>query len=287
MAFEVVEWVKNSNAPPRVKGFVSQLPVAIGQSHTYQGAHVQSALRSGANNLRRRVTGIDELGSAMSESHRSAIRIFLIDDSELVRRGVKSVLASTLCEPPMQIVGEAATVADGVNGCLRLQPHIVILDIRLPDGSGFDACRQILAQLPRTRVLMLTAHSNDNLVYDAVTAGAHGYLMKEIDGAGLIQALQDVAAGRSILDPEATGRVLRLLRGGTGQSGPDLSVLSAQERRVLALVAEGLTNKQAGTQLGLSENTVKNYLVSVFEKLQVKRRAQAAAIYVQQAAAEK
>ena len=265
-----------------------QLPVATGESHTYQGAHVQSALRSGANNRPRCVTRIDEFGLAMSESQRSAIRIFLIDDSELVRRGVKSVLASTRCEPPMQIVGEAATVADGVNACLRLQPHIVLLDIRLPDGSGFDACRQILAQLPKTRVVMLTAHSNDNLVYDAVTAGAHGYLMKEIDGAGLIQALQDVAAGRSILDPEATARVLRLLRGGTtGQSGPDLSVLSAQERRVLALVAEGLTNKQAGTQLGLSENTVKNYLVSVFEKLQVKRRAQAAAIYVQQAAAEK
>jgi two-component system response regulator DevR len=219
---------------------------------------------------------------------RPAIRIVLIDDSELVRRGVKSVLATTQSDTPMLIVGEASTVAEGVEACVRMQPHVVLLDIRLPDGSGFDACRQILSKLPKTRVVMLTAHSNDNLVYDAVTAGAHGYLMKEIDAAGLIQALQDVAAGRSILDPDATARVLRLLRGGThGGHGPDLSSLSAQERRVLALVAEGCTNKQAGNQLGLSENTVKNYLVSVFEKLQVKRRAQAAAIYVQHSSAEK
>ena len=224
----------------------------------------------------------------MSDPKRPAIRILLIDDSELVRRGVKSVLANAHSDTPLQIVGEAGTMAEGVSTCLRLQPDVVLLDIRLPDGNGFEACRQILSKLPKTRVVMLTAHSNDNLVYDAVTAGAHGYLMKEIDASGLIQALHDVAAGRSILDPQATARVLRLLRGGThNEHGPDLSILSAQERRVLALVAEGLTNKQAGNQLGLSENTVKNYLVSVFEKLQVKRRAQAAAIYVQQSASEK
>jgi two-component system response regulator DevR len=211
----------------------------------------------------------------MSEPHqRPAIRILLIDDSDLVRRGVKSVLSTLASETPMEVVGEAATVAEGVNACVKLQPNIVLLDIRLPDGSGFDACRQILSKVPTTRVVILTAHSNDNLVYDAVTAGA--------------QALQDVAAGRSILDPEATTRVLRMLRGGShAENGPDLTILSAQERRVLALVAEGMTNKQAGTQLGLSENTVKNYLVSVFEKLQVKRRAQAAAIYVQHSASER
>jgi DNA-binding NarL/FixJ family response regulator len=224
----------------------------------------------------------------MSETQRPPIRIVLIDDSELLRRGVKSVLSTTHSDIPLQIVAEATTVADGISICERLQPNVVLLDMRLPDGSGLDACREILKKSPKTRVVILTAHSNDNLVYDAVTAGAHGYLMQEIDAAGLVQALQDVAAGRSILDAEATARVLRLLRGGTqGEHGPDLSILSAQERRVLALVADGLTNKQAGTQLGLSENTVKNYLVSVFEKLQVKRRAQAAAIYVQYANAEK
>ena len=217
-----------------------------------------------------------------------AIRIVHIDDSELVRRGVKSVLTTSATETPMHVVGEAASVAEGVKLCLELKPAVVLLDIRLPDGSGFDACRQILGHLPDTRVVMLTSQTNDNLVYDAVTSGAHGYLQIEIDAVGLVQALQDVAAGRSILDPDATARVLRMLRsGGTSQSGPDLSVLSAQERRVLGLVAEGKTNKQAGAQLNLSENTVKNYLVSVFEKLQVKRRAQAAAIYVQQSAQDK
>jgi two-component system response regulator DevR len=208
------------------------------------------------------------------------IRVLLVDDSELVRRGIKTVLG-TQTDPPIKVVGEAGNVADAVAETLRLKPDIVLLDIRLPDGTGLDACRQILQRQPETRIIVLTSYSNDNFVYEAVTAGAQGYLMKEIDPAGLVQALLDVAAGRSILDPDATSRVLRLLRGG-GEHGADLSALSAQERRVLALVADGLTNKQVGEQLGLSENTVKNYLVNVFEKLQVKRRAQAAAIYVQQ-----
>lgn len=217
----------------------------------------------------------------MTEIAQSPIRILLVDDSELVRRGIKTVL-SPQTTPPMQVVGEAGTVAAAVTECLRLRPDVVLLDIRLPDGSGLDACRQILQQRPETRVIVLTSYSNDNFVYEAVTCGAQGYLMKEIDPSGLVQAVQDVAAGRSILDPDATSRVLRLLRGGGGgEHGADLSILSTQERRVLALVAEGLTNKQVGEQLRLSENTVKNYLVNVFEKLQVKRRAQAAAIYVQ------
>lgn len=222
----------------------------------------------------------------MTESITAPIRILLVDDSELVRRGIKTVL-SAQSDPPMRVIGEAGSVASAVAECLRLKPDIVLLDIRLPDGSGFDACRQILQKLPETRIVVLTSYSNDNFVYEAVTAGAQGYLMKEIDPAGLLQALLDVSAGRSILDPDATSRVLRLLRGGGTEAGGDLSILSTQERRVLALVADGLTNKQVGEQLGLSENTVKNYLVNVFEKLQVKRRAQAAAIYVQQSSPPK
>lgn len=218
----------------------------------------------------------------MTDNLPAPIRILLVDDSELVRRGIKTVL-SAQTDPRMQVVGEAGNVADAVTECLRHKPDVVLLDIRLPDGSGFDACRQILQKLPETRIVVLTSYSNDNFVYEAVTSGAQGYLMKEIDPAGLVQALVDVAAGRSILDPDATTRVLRLLRGGSGaEHGADLSILSTQERRVLALVADGLTNKQVGEQLTLSENTVKNYLVNVFEKLQVKRRAQAAAIFVQQ-----
>lgn len=217
----------------------------------------------------------------MTATMTTPIRILLVDDSELVRRGIKTVL-SAQTDPAMRVVGEAGTVAGAVAECLHVKPDVVLLDIRLPDGSGFDACRQILQKLPETRIVVLTSYSNDNFVYEAVTSGAQGYLMKEIDPAGLVQAVQDVAAGRSILDPDATTRVLRLLRGGGTDQGADLSILSTQERRVLALVAEGLTNKQVGEQLTLSENTVKNYLVNVFEKLQVKRRAQAAAIFVQQ-----
>jgi two-component system response regulator DevR len=223
----------------------------------------------------------------MTETAVSSLRVMLVDDSELVRRGIKTVL-TTEARPPMQIVAEAGNVEEAVQECLRAKPEIVLLDIRLPDGSGFDACRRILDKLPNTRIIMLTSYSNDNFVYEAVTAGAHGYLMKEIDPQGLVRALHDVAEGRSILDAEATGRVLRLLRGGNNNdSTPDFSVLSHQERRVLALVADGLTNKQVGERLELAENTVKNYLVSVFEKLKVKRRAHAAALYVQQSSPKK
>ena len=219
----------------------------------------------------------------MTETRTTPVRILLVDDSELVRRGIKSVLSSH-SEPEFHVVGEAGTVASAIAASLVHKPDIVLLDIRLPDGSGFDACRHILRERPETRIIVLTSFSSDNFVYEAVTAGAQGYLMKEIDPAGLVQAILDVAAGRSILDPDATSRVLRLLRtGGGANEGGDLSILSPQERRVLALVAEGLTNKQVGNKLELSENTVKNYLISVFEKLKVKRRAQAAAIYVRQA----
>ncbi len=216
------------------------------------------------------------------------IRILLVDDSQLVRRGIKTVLSAET-EPPLEVVGEAGNVVEAVSEALRLKPDVVLLDVRLPDGTGFDACRGILQALPDTKFLVLSSYSNDSYVYEAVTAGVQGYLMKEIDPAGLVQAIRDVAAGRSILDPEATNRVFRLLRtGGAGAaSGADLSILSPQERRVLALVATGLTNKEVGEKLGLSENTVKNYLVNVFEKLQVKRRAQAAALFVQQSNPER
>jgi two-component system response regulator DevR len=214
---------------------------------------------------------------------RPPIRLLIVDDSQFVRQGIKTVLAAHAADLSVEVVGEAGTAAAACTLARELKPDIVLLDIRLPDGSGLEACREILRDRPETYVLILTSFSNDSYVYDAVIAGARGYLMKEVDPVGFMQALRDVAEGRSILDPEATARVLRLLReGGMSEPATDLSLLSAQERRVLALVAEGLTNKQVGEQLNLSENTVKNYLVSVFEKLQVKRRAQAAAIFVQQ-----
>jgi len=209
------------------------------------------------------------------------IRVVLVDDSALVRQGIKSVLSAQQPSPAIEIVGEGASVAEGIAEAKRLEPDVVLLDIRLPDGSGLQACREILKNRPATRVLILTSFTNDDFTYEAITSGAQGYLMKEIDPAGLVQAIHDIASGKSILAPDITAGVLRLMRGGGRNEGPDLSSLSAQERRVLALVAEGKTNKQIGDDLGLSDNTVKNYLCSVFDKLQVRRRSQAAAFYVQ------
>ncbi len=210
-----------------------------------------------------------------------SIRVVLVDDSALVRQGIKAVLAAEAPRPPITVVGEAPGVAEAVSTALRLKPDVVLLDIRLPDGSGFDACREILKRLPDTRVLILTSFTNDNFIYDAITAGAQGYLLKEIDPKGLVQAIHDIAAGKSILAPDVMAGVMRMVRGGNPHDDHSLSCLSAQEKRVLVLVADGKTNKEIGRELGLSDNTVKNYLVSVFEKLRVKRRSQAAALYVQ------
>lgn len=210
-------------------------------------------------------------------TEKSRITVVLVDDSEVVRMGLRALFGT---EPALQVVGEAATVATGVETCLRLRPDVALLDIRLPDGSGFEACRQILKQEPATRVLILTSVVDDALVGEAIAAGAHGYLLKEIDGRGLIQAIRDVAAGKSILDPAVTARVMQLLKA-SGGGRDQLGSLSPQERRVLALIADGCTNKEAGVKLGLSEKTVKNYLSTIFEKLHVSRRAEAAAIFVQ------
>jgi two-component system response regulator DevR len=157
------------------------------------------------------------------------------------------------------------------------------MDIRLPDGSGIDACRQILAIRPGTRVLVLSSMVTDSLVQEAIAAGAHGYLLKDIDGQGLVSAILDVAAGKSILDPAVTLRVMQLMKSGQNlTAGKErYDSLSPQEQRVLALVAEGLTNKEIASDLKLSEKTVKNYLSNLFDKLQISRRSQAAAFYTQ------
>src|SRR4051812_43412772 len=137
------------------------------------------------------------------------VRVVLVDDSEVVRMGLKSLLSS---DRTLEIVGEGGNVASGVEACARLKPDVVLLDIRLPDGTGFDACRQILQRAPATRVLILTSVADDTLVDDAIRAGAHGYLLKEIDGRALLQALHDVAAGKSILDPAVTARVMQFMK---------------------------------------------------------------------------
>jgi two-component system response regulator DevR len=207
------------------------------------------------------------------------IRVLLVDDSPMVRAGLRTLLA---VEPSLEVVGEAANVAEGIEVGDRLQPDVALLDIRLPDGSGIEVCRQLLKRSPETRVLMVTSVVDDTVVDDAIRAGAHGYLLKEIDGRGLVNAIHDVAAGKSILDPAVTARVIALVRSVSPGRDP-LAVLTPQERRVLALIAEGCTNKEVGTKLEVSEKTVRNTISVIFEKLHVSRRAEAAAIYARQA----
>jgi two-component system, NarL family, response regulator DevR len=214
----------------------------------------------------------------MSAPPSPRIRLLIVDDSEVVRTGLRTLLG---LEPSFEVLGEAASVATGVEACAALKPDVVLLDIRLPDGTGIEACRQILKCTPESRVLILTSVIDDTIVDDAIRAGAHGYLLKEIDGRGLVNAIRDVAAGKSILDPAVTARVMQLAKtGGTGRDA--FATLSPQEKRVLALIAEGCTNKEVGVKLGLSDKTVKNYLSTVFEKLHVSRRAEAAVIYAQE-----
>ena len=207
-----------------------------------------------------------------------AIRVLLVDDHEVIRVGLRTVLGQN---QDVTVVGEAGTMAEAVQQAQRLKPDVILMDVRLPDGSGIDACREILGALTGTRVIFLTSYADDDSVLAAVLAGAHGYILKEIDSPALLEAIRSVAKGQSILDSSVTERALRWLRGlhdlpataGTDQ-------LSSQEERVVALVAEGKTNKEIAVALGLSDKTVKNYLANVFQKLRITRRAQAAAFFV-------
>ena len=205
------------------------------------------------------------------------LRIMMVDDSEVVRMGLRALLGA---ESAFEIVAEAHTVSSAIETATRHQPDVVLLDIRLPDGTGFDACRQILQHSPATRVLVLTSSADEDVVDNAIRAGAHGYLLKEVHGRALVQAIQDVAEGKSILDPAITARVLSLMRSTAPATKDALAMLSPQERRVLALIAEGRTNKEVAQEMILTEKTVKNYLSNVFEKLHVSRRGEAAALYI-------
>ena len=210
------------------------------------------------------------------------IRLLVVDDSQLVRHGIRSVITHEPSTPPIVVVGEAASVQEALAAADTLRPDIVLLDLRLPDGYGFAACRELLRRHPGLRVLVLTSYMDDEYIYESITAGAHGYLMKEIDPSGLVSAIVRVARGESIISPALTARVMAIVR---AKAQPDparlFTSLSPQEKRVLDLVALGKTNKEIADKLGLSDNTVKNYLGSVFEKLHVKGRAQAAALYMQ------
>lgn len=207
------------------------------------------------------------------------IRIILVDDSPIIRLGLRSALED---QAGILIVGEAGTAAAGQELLTRLKPDVVMLDLNLPDKSGLLACRDYLKTRPGTPVLILTSSSSERNMHEAIAAGAKGYLLKENDGNTLANALRSVARGDSVIDPSMAGQVLNLVRhGGTQSAAKKLSTLSPQERRVVALLAGGLTNKEIGEQLGLTEKTVKNYLATIFSKLNLTRRTQAAALYVE------
>ena len=211
---------------------------------------------------------MDEAGKGPGQ-----IGVFLLDDHEIVRRGVHDLLEA---EPDIVVVGEAGTAASALARIPALKPDVAILDVRLPDGNGVNVCREIRSKMPQVACLMLTSFGDDEALFDAIMAGAAGYVLKQIRGTDLVGAVRTIASGQSLLDPEAASRVMRRMRDQAQRSDP-LSGLTEQERRILELIGEGLTNRQIGDRLFLAEKTVKNYVSALFAKLGMERRAQAAA----------
>lgn len=201
------------------------------------------------------------------------LRVFLLDDHEVVRRGLRELLGS---EGDIEIVGEAGTAAAAIARIPALRPDVAILDARLPDGNGIEVCRQIRAADPMIRAIILTSFDDDEALFAAIMAGASGYILKQVTGQDLLAAVRQVAAGASLLDPKVTERVLQRLREGSASEPDVMKSLSAQERRILELVAEGLTNRQIGERLFLAEKTIKNYMSNILAKLGLERRTQAA-----------
>ena len=209
-----------------------------------------------------------------TEGARKRIRVFLVDDHEVVRRGVAALLET---EDDMTVVGEAGTAEQALSRIPVVVPDVAVLDVRLPGGSGVQVCREIRSDHPEIACLMLTSFADEDALYDAVMAGAAGYVLKQIHGADLVGAVRTVASGGSLLDSGSTGAMLERLRG--AQSEPDpLAELTPQERQILDLIGEGMTNRQIGERLYLAEKTVKNYVSALLAKLDLKRRTQAAVL---------
>jgi two-component system response regulator DevR len=210
-----------------------------------------------------------------TEPPESRIRLMVVDDHEVVRQGLVALLDR---RPGFEVVAQAGSVAEAVATAARFEPDLVIMDVRLPDGSGIEACREIRAAHPQTRVVMLTSYPDEEAVLSAIIAGASGYLLKQIRGRDLITALESVSRGESLLDSAVTEKVLdRVRRLASGDVADELSDLTAQERKILLLVAEGKTNKEIAAEIFLSDKTVKNYVSSILSKLNLQRRTQAAA----------
>lgn len=212
----------------------------------------------------------------------SPIRVFLLDDHEIVRRGLADLIGM---QDDMEVVGEAGTAADAYTRITATRPDVAVLDVRLPDGSGVEVCRDIRSSMPDVKALMLTSYADDEALFNAIMAGAAGYVLKEIKGNDLIEAIRQVASGNSLLDPSLTQKVLERLRNGN-KTDQRLAALSDQERQILFLIGEGMTNRQIGDHMHLAEKTIKNYVSSVLAKLGMERRTQAAA-FVARIEAEK
>lgn len=208
-----------------------------------------------------------------------ALRIILVDDHEVVRLGLKSLLAR---QPQFNIIDEAATATEAVEKTLREKPDVVVMDIRLPGKSGIEACREITSKQPETKVIMLTSYAEDDLLFDAIAAGASGYVLKQIGSGELVRALETVGRGESLIDPTLTQKVFAKVREATRRAeGDAFADLTDQEMKILALIAQGKTNKEIANEVFLSEKTVRNYVSSVLAKLHLSTRAQAAAFAVQ------
>ncbi|MFE0130676.1 response regulator [Streptomyces sp. NPDC059037] len=212
-------------------------------------------------------------------SEESPIKVFLVDDHEVVRRGLHDLLDA---EPDMVVVGEAGTASHALARGPALRPDVAVLDVRLPDGDGIAVCRELRARMPDLACLMLTSFDDDDALLDAIMAGAAGYVLKQIKGSDLVEAVRTLAAGQSLLDPETTTRLMRTLRHDPAdQDEPVLSRLSPRESEVLVLIGEGLTNREIAKRLFLSEKTVKNHISRLLAKLGVERRIQAAVLATQ------
>ncbi|MCC5953464.1 MAG: response regulator transcription factor [Acidimicrobiia bacterium] len=200
-----------------------------------------------------------------------AVRVFLLDDHEIVRRGLKELLEAE----GFEVAGEAGTAAEALARVPAVQPDVAVLDVRLPDGDGVTVCRELRSRCPDLPCLMLTSFADDEALFDAIMAGASGYVLKQLRGADLVDAVRQVAAGKSLLDPTATARVLERLRDGA-PTDEKLAQLSEQERRILELLAEGMTNRQIAERMYLAEKTVKNYVSNLLSKMGMQRRTEAA-----------
>jgi two-component system, NarL family, response regulator DevR len=211
------------------------------------------------------------------------IRIMLVDDHEVVRKGLRAMLEA---QEDFEVVAEAGSADEAVLRARSYKPDVVVMDVRLPDRSGVLACREVRAENPGIAVLMLTSFSDDQALFDSIMAGAAGYVLKQIRGSDLVEGIRRIGAGESLLDPSVTARVLDRVRNPRGDQDPRLARLTPTEARILDMIAEGLTNREIGERVHLAEKTVKNYVSTILTKLQVARRAEAAAYLADRRARE-